>query len=751
MARPRLLIIAACISLLAASVVRGQPAAAFTPVPLSGTPAHRGEAVRAWMSARLGTFGLEDGVDELRLEREEPLKAGGARVLVRQLWHGVPVAGADARAIVTADGQLTSLIAGFERDLDAPLVPRIAPANAIERAAAAAGLGSATAPGAATLVVERRADGDHLEWEVSQHRSDGEPLKTRIDAVSGEVLDADAGISHAVGRVYPTDPRQPLEERELLRLLPGPPLRANGYGIDDVLASPVVPVPPDDYRLNPGDAGFDQVNLYWHVDHYFHDFLAPLGYPGPPDSLVVRLHFALDPEVARTAGNFVTFGRPIAGFTRETSLCHDVVYHELGHTVLYGFGVEPGGPRGEASALHEALADYFAAAFTGDPVIGEWLYLAFPNGVTRLDQPVPPWDYGHYDRVAFGGGGASSPWGNGMILSSALWDLRQRLGSTCDSLVLESLAYLPTVPTWAQFANALFFADRDHHGAANWRAIGEVLRRRGIRGAVTASISGPTQLPPGQAAEYRALNCCGGTPGLYHWRARGRCRGVPCGPWRDLGDGDTVSTSFLGDSELQLNVESAFGDTASALVFVSVVTPSLVFDGPARVAKGATGTWSLRAVAAVPYGLFVSRQWLVPGKADSLLEPAMSYTFAATNPFRLTARLTDREGRTAIAQIDVSTFTDHAPKDADVFLQLSQFVDAGRRAEVHVMQKEATALRMGVYDIRGRQRLLLANGSVSSGERIYRWDTNTLEPGIYFLRATTSSDHSATLRFVVIR
>jgi hypothetical protein len=249
------------------------------------------------MSARLGTFGLEDGVDELRLEREEPLKAGGARVLVRQLWHGVPVAGADARAIVTADGQLTSLIAGFERDLDAPLVPRIAPANAIERAAAAAGLGSAAAPGAATLVVERRADGDHLEWEVSQHRSDGEPLKTRIDAVSGEVLDADAGISHAVGRVYPTDPRQPLEERELLRLLPGPPLRANGYGIDDALAPPVVPVPPDDYRLNPGDAGFDQVNLYWHVDHFFHDFLAPLGYPGPPDSLVVRLHFALDPRL----------------------------------------------------------------------------------------------------------------------------------------------------------------------------------------------------------------------------------------------------------------------------------------------------------------------------------------------------------------------------------------------------------------------------------------------------------------------
>src|SRR6185369_304661 len=140
---------------------------------------------------------------------------------------------------------------------------------------------------------------------------------------------------------------------ELPGLLPGPPLRSIAYRLEDSIDPPVLPSAPGDYRLLPDDAGFDQVNLYWHVAHDFDDFFAPLGYPGPPDSLVVRLHFPLEGEVARTADNYVTFGAAIPGFSRETSRSHDVVYHELGHAVLYSFDVHPGEPNREAIALHE--------------------------------------------------------------------------------------------------------------------------------------------------------------------------------------------------------------------------------------------------------------------------------------------------------------------------------------------------------------------------------------------------------------
>ena len=449
---------------------------------LAGGRVSPAAAAQAWVTSQSAAFGLQAGVDEARLEREEPLAGGGRRVLLRQFWRGLPVVGADARAIVDGEGRLRFVAAGFARELGAPREPAIAREQAVARAADATGTALERPGSRATLGVQRRADGDHLVWTVAFTRADGSPGTAIVDAVNGDVLDVDAGIAHAVVRVYPTDPRQPLAELELRRLLPGPPLRSNTFGIDDALYPPVVPVDPDDYRLTPDNPAFDQVNLYWHVDHYLHDFLAPLGYPGPPDSLIVRLHFPLNPEVARTSENVITFGGPIPGFCREPSRAHDIVYHELTHAVLYGFGIQPGGPHREANALHEGLADYFTAALTGDPAIGEWAYLTFPDGVTRLDQLAPPWDYAHYDRVAYGGGGLSSPWANGMILGSGLWDLRRQIGAASDSIVLESLVYLPTVPDWSQFANAMLQADLDHHGGRFSNAIVQQFVHRKIIG-----------------------------------------------------------------------------------------------------------------------------------------------------------------------------------------------------------------------------------------------------------------------------
>ena len=456
-------------------------------IALAGGRVSPAAAAQAWVTDQSAAFGLQPGVDEVRVERDEPMAGGGRRVLLRQFWRGLPVVGADARAIVDGEGRLRFIAAGFARELGAPRVPAMAREQAVARAAAATGIALERTGAPATLAVQRRADRDHLVWTVAFIHADGSPGSAIVDAVNGDVLDVDAGIAHAVGRVYPTDPREPLAELDLPRLLPGPPLRSNGFRIDDVLYPPVVPVAPDDYRLVPEDSGFDQVNLYWHVDHYLHDFLGPLGYTGPPDTLIVRLHFALNPEVARTSGNYVTFGTAIPGFCREPSRSHDIVYHELGHAVLYGFGVQPGGVHREASALHEGLADYFTAALTNDPAIAEWAYLVFPTGVTRVDQPAPPWDYAHYDQLAFGGGSASTSWGNSMILSSGLWDLRGQIGAAADSLVLESLAYLPTVPDWSQFANAMLQADLDHHGGRFSSAIVQQFVHRKILADATVA------------------------------------------------------------------------------------------------------------------------------------------------------------------------------------------------------------------------------------------------------------------------
>jgi hypothetical protein len=231
---------------------------------------------------------------------------------------------------------------------------------------------------------------------------------------------------------------------------------------------------------------------------------------------------------------------------------------------------------------------------------------------------------------------------------------------------------------------------------------------------------------------------------------RSWCRGLPCGPWRDLGDADSIRVSFVTDSQLELSVESPFGDLDSAFTFVRVNDPSLEFAGPTRVAKGTVGTWSLRVVAAAPFRMFVYRQWLVPGKAQELLGTTTSYTFAANDPFQLTAQLTDWLARSAIAQVQVETFVDRPPRSADQFVRLTQTVDGRHRAEVHVETAESTTLRLGVFDVHGRERVALADYPTTHGERVIRWDAGELESGIYFLRAATATGHSAVVRFALL-
>jgi hypothetical protein len=375
----------------------------------------------------------------------------------------------------------------------------------------------------------------------------------------------------------------------------------------------------------------------------------------------------------------------------------------------------------------------------------------FPNGVTRVDQPTPPWDMAHYDRVGFGGGGASSPWGNGMILASTLWDLRQRIGAACDSLVLESLVYLPTVPTWGNFANALFLADQDHHASRYWTAIGEVLSRRGITGTASASISGPAASRPNETAEFRALPCCSGVVGHYGWRARRWCRGRPCEPWQDVGDGQTLRTSFVEDTELQLSVASPFGGRDTASMLVHVRAPFVALVGPTRVTRDTPGTWTARIVAMSPWSVMFERRWLPGTTADPVQAQGTSVTFTAEASFVLTATVRDALGRPVSTQLQVEAVTGRPPPSSSEALRLTQSVDAARAAETRVELAQATSVRVAVYDIRGRERLRLADGSSPRGERVIRWDATILESGIYFVRAATTTGHSAVLRFVVIR
>ena len=725
-------------------------------VPLTNGRAQPAEAARDWLVEHGEAFGLDPGADEIRVERDEPQPGGSRRVLLRQFWNGFPVEGGDARCIVDREGRLSFVASGFLPGLGAPgtaqAAARVPRAVAIAAAADAARASLARRPAEAALWVRRRDDGDRLTWRVLLPLADGGAVTVWVDAVGGQVLSIDSGCANAVGLVYPSDPRNALAELPLLRLESNQALVSRMFEIEDVLNLQATPLGPDgDFRYPPSDPAFDQVNAYWHSDHYLHDFLGGLGYAGPPESLLVRVNMAVEPFVALTNGRFVYLGRPIPGFVQDVARCQDIIYHELTHAVIYGHGILPTGPNREAGALHEGLADYFAAALTQDPVIGEWLYLLFPNGCTRLDQPADRWNYTHYDQVGFAGGEAGSTWGNGMILSSGLWDLRRDLGSSADSLVLESLAYLPTTPMWAQFANAMLQADLDHHRGRFTGRIVQALLRRAIRGAAVAGFEGPMTLAPGVEGEFDAVPCCGELFATYRWRIRTWCRGGPCGAWAEAGEGAVLRTTLDDDSEIQLTAITPWGDTLTASRFVGVRLPMLVVEGPHRIVQHARATWQARISAMGPAHVSWVRQWRRPNAPFESLGQDIAPTFAADTSLDLFVTLRDGLGRAITQRFAVETFPDRPPLVNSGVFRMSQQLDAvARHAETTFELTRATPLHLVVYDVRGRKRETLWEGPAERGVHIVRWDAGGLEPGVYFLRLT-AEPNGLLERFIVLR
>jgi hypothetical protein len=69
---------------------------------------------------------------------------------------------------------------------------------------------------ASRLAIARLASGDHLAWAVDIGAARGAGAwRVLVDVLSGEVLQSDDLACHAPSLVYPTDPRSPLEERQL--------------------------------------------------------------------------------------------------------------------------------------------------------------------------------------------------------------------------------------------------------------------------------------------------------------------------------------------------------------------------------------------------------------------------------------------------------------------------------------------------------------------------------------------------------
>lgn len=286
-----------------------------------------------------------------------------------------------------------------------------------------------------------------------------------IDRRTGRVIEARERARRAVAFTYRTSPARD-RAPELLELplpivgstLDGPLLSATSCvdrnAVRTILGRSIhactlervaIANAVDELRYPPSDTPraadpFAEVSAYFHTARA----LAYFGWQGKKIDVVASARIAsglLDGDDARAARADLPLeplpaafflpsadafgelnGSPPAiwlgqGEVRDFSYDGDVVYHETTHAVLqeilpphgaYRFTSQ--GVTSEPEAIEEGLADYFAAAISGDPLVGEWVGGEYPSEVRSVKTGTPCSDW------------TGEPHADGLLLASALWN-----------------------------------------------------------------------------------------------------------------------------------------------------------------------------------------------------------------------------------------------------------------------------------------------------------------------------------------
>ena len=360
---------------------------------------------------------------------------------------------------------------------------------------------------------------------------------TRALGISGALLAICVGVSGAAGgtpapgpratnatgsgNVFAKDWRDGVSTASLPRLGALDSLFGENVAIiQNGLVSPIAHDPAGQYFYTPASPSspdpthFDEVNVYYHVDRFYHDFIGAhcgvlLAFNAPWVRVNYPVGVALTGYSTEQQLSYMLFDGPTASFSRDPAKDSDIIYHEATHALLYGFDFGTPSPGGETAAIHEGTADYFACAFNEDPHFGEATYISWPGGVDSMTTSPKLFNYAHYGLLQMGPSSGESH-SNGAIWAGALWDIRTSLGAVADSLAAEMFFYLASTANFVQAAYGYLQADLDIHGGRDVATIINKFVGRGINiGMVGVDMTGPVGGPETRLAV--SPNPMGGT------------------------------------------------------------------------------------------------------------------------------------------------------------------------------------------------------------------------------------------------
>lgn len=421
-------------------------------------------------SATLAAAPAIDGLipehgEQLQLPQElavqtSTLWRGRQALRLQQLHQGVPVRGAGVVLKLQPDGRVQTLSRSLRDSLTVSTTPTLPMQHATELASAH---GQLIEP--PQLQVLPDVHGGQLVYSARVFTP--RPLsswRVTVDAHTGQLLERRALRVHAQGNIYEENPtfgdpvpvEIPYLEDEQNRMRGDYAMvRAAVFDEGNGSMSFAYLARPDeqgDFLYEPDplatDDAFAEVHTYVHItrlaEHFElthgHDFGALIqvitNYREEDQGEYSNAFMTLDSNGAV----LLAFGQGYVDFSYDA----DVVAHELGHAVIYGASImDLGGPNSDEygpnilpDALHEGLADYWAASWFGNSLVGEYYGgRDLDNSNTCPDDLV---EQSHED---------------GKIIGAAMWDMWQVLGAErSDAVVYAMLGQLSASPTFLEVA-----------------------------------------------------------------------------------------------------------------------------------------------------------------------------------------------------------------------------------------------------------------------------------------------------------
>ena len=314
----------------------------------------------------------------------------------QQTYEGLQVLGAEYSIAVGADKRVHAAAGYYYLDIDVELRPAISSTTALESAIQFLGLQYSEAGNGMSELAIFPNDLDYLltyrvrvdDWEVLVDAHTGSVARymnffipiaafasvrsdkrttSRHESTSAEVF-----LVNGLANIYPKDPlNSSLSTNVSIYRLNGSGDKLDGVFVkvknrtrgDAVSASSDFRYTPPPYN-QPDTTHFDDANAYHHIDRFANDHWGSLGYdPFFQSEVWVN-------DLTTGAGQTIVRLSPADEEWWDAAKKDDIMYHEYTHNVLYDLGLGVSGS--ESSALHEGYADYHAATYTNDAIIGEW-------------------------------------------------------------------------------------------------------------------------------------------------------------------------------------------------------------------------------------------------------------------------------------------------------------------------------------------------------------------------------------------